>query len=124
MKNCPSVFVWLWTDIPATINSFSPLIVQVQWAGTCRLIEWRVPASPTQFPQTLRIPASYAKRYELFCQKLVREQLYDCSCLLLTDRSTGPMGRFREPSAELRFERFVGALTGHAIGYLKSRTGR
>lgn len=26
--------------------------------------------------------ASYAKRYELFCQKLVRERLYDAACFL------------------------------------------
>lgn len=62
--------------------------------------------------------ASYAKRYELFCQKLVRERLYSASCLILSNRETGPKGEFREPSAELTFEGFTSALTGHVSGFL------
>lgn len=31
--------------------------------------------------------ASYAKRYELFCQKMVRERHYNAACLLLADKS-------------------------------------
>lgn len=66
--------------------------------------------------------ASYARRYELFCQKLVRERLYDASCLLLTDRAKGPAGAFREPSPELTFQRLVAGLSGHVSGHLKPRT--
>ncbi len=67
--------------------------------------------------------ASYAKRYELFCQKLVRERLYDAACLLLSDKVGGTRGRFREPSPELRFENFAASLTSHAITYAKLRSG-
>ena len=56
--------------------------------------------------------ASYARRYELFCQKLVRERLYDAACFLLSDKVGGPKGKFREPSPGLSFRNFAASLTG------------
>ena len=67
--------------------------------------------------------ASYAKRYELFCQKLLRERLYDGACFLLSSRVDGANGRYREPSPELTFERFLESLIGRAIAYSR-RSGR
>ena len=43
--------------------------------------------------------ASYAKRYELFCKRLVREQLYDATCLILSDRGKGINGSYVEPKS-------------------------
>ena len=68
--------------------------------------------------------ASYARRYELFCQKLVRERLYDASCILLSDRIGGLKGKFREPSSELSFRNFAASLTARAVAYAKLRTGK
>lgn len=65
--------------------------------------------------------ASYAKRYELFCPRLVRERLYDAACFLLSDSVTGLKGEFREPSPELSFGNFIASLTGRAIAYAKLR---
>lgn len=65
--------------------------------------------------------ASYAKRYELFCLKLVRERLYDSACFLLSDKVGGSKGLFREPAPELNFGNFVASLTGRAIAYSRSR---
>ncbi len=65
--------------------------------------------------------ASYAKRYELFCQKLVRERLYDAACLILSDKTGGTRGSFREPSSELSFENFAASLSSRAIAYAKLR---
>lgn len=65
--------------------------------------------------------ASYAKRYELFCLKLVRERLYDAACFLMSDKTGGSKGIFREPVSELAFGNFVASLTGRAIAYSKSR---
>jgi len=67
--------------------------------------------------------ASYAKRYELFCLKLVRERLYDSSCFLLSDTVSGPKGQYKEPVPELSFGNFVASLTGRAIAYSRSRGG-
>lgn len=66
--------------------------------------------------------ASYAKRYELLCLKLVRERLYDGACLLLSDRENGSKGRCDQPSVEVGFSRFVASLTGHATAIAKLRS--
>jgi hypothetical protein len=68
--------------------------------------------------------ASYAKRYELFCQKLIRERLYDAACFMMSDKSGGPKGRFKEPSSELSFATFVASLTGRAVAFAKLRDQR
>jgi len=65
--------------------------------------------------------ASYAKRYELFCQKLVRERLYDAACLMLSNREGGLDGEFREPLPELSFKIFIESLMAKAIAYTKFR---
>ncbi len=57
--------------------------------------------------------ASYIKRYELFCKKLVKTGLYSAAALLTTDRITGPEGKFREPDPELAFDVFVQKLKNH-----------
>lgn len=63
--------------------------------------------------------ASYAMRYELFCRKLVRERLYDAACFMLSDRIDGLEGKFREPSPELTFGRFVESLVARAIAHVR-----
>lgn len=65
--------------------------------------------------------ASYSKRYELFCERLVRERLYDATCLLLSDRVNGLNGGYSEPNLEVNFKKFVASLSGHAIAFSKIR---
>lgn len=65
--------------------------------------------------------SSYAKRYELFCTRLVRERLYDAACLLLSPRDAGRRGVFVEPNEEIAFARFAASLTGQAAAYAKLR---
>jgi hypothetical protein len=62
---------------------------------------------------------SYAGRYELLCQKLVRERLYDSACLILSDSQRGPLGEYREPCFELGFPMFAASLTARAATYAK-----
>ena len=71
------------------------------------------------FPEFIN--SSYAKRYELFCQRLVRERLYDAACLLLSPRNAGQQGVFAEPCREVSFLAFATSLIGHAAGYAKLR---
>ena len=59
--------------------------------------------------------ASYAKRYEILCERLVRERLYDGACLILSGRSQGIEGGYEEPSAELSFVNFASSLIGRAV---------
>lgn len=65
--------------------------------------------------------ASYAKRYELFCQKLVRERLYDAACFMTSNKVGGSKGQFKEPLSELRFVNFVASLTARAMAFAKLR---
>ena len=59
--------------------------------------------------------ASYAKRYELLLLKLIRDQLYDASALLLSPRDAAHMGGYREPNPELSFANLATALVGRAV---------
>jgi len=61
--------------------------------------------------------ASYARRYELFCRKLVRERLYNASAFLLSDRESGPRGRYEEPAEDLNSELFIKSLLAHVAAY-------
>lgn len=64
---------------------------------------------------------SYAKRYELFCERLMRERLYDGTCLILSDKSGGLKGKFWEPNPEFSFATFATSLSAHAMAYAKLR---
>lgn len=64
--------------------------------------------------------ASYAGRYEQLCRKLVRERLYDSTCLILSDRKSGAKGGYREPSPELSTSAFVTSLIGKTIAHFKT----
>lgn len=57
--------------------------------------------------------ASYLKRYDLLCQKLVQEQLYTTAALLASPRSAAETGEFAEMSAMTGLRTFITALAGH-----------
>lgn len=65
--------------------------------------------------------ASYAKRYELFCRKLVRERHYSSAAFLLSDRIKGLKGFFKEPAADLGFEIFARSLFAQVSAFGKRR---
>lgn len=57
--------------------------------------------------------ASYLVRYDLLCQKLVKEQLYTTAALIASPRSAAETGEFSELSAMTGLKTFVTALAGH-----------
>ncbi len=67
------------------------------------------------FPEFVN--ASYAKRYELFCRKLVRERHYTASSFLLSSKTSGMKGEYKEPAADLNFEMFVRSMIGQLTAY-------
>ena len=67
---------------------------------------------------------SYAKRYELFCQRLVRERLYDAACFLLSDEEHGRDGWYAEPSDELTFRYFAASLKGRIAALVRQDRSR
>jgi len=62
--------------------------------------------------------SSYVKRYELFCERLVRERLYDATCLILSDEKTGLSGEFQEPNPNFGFRSFAFSLIAKLLAYV------
>ena len=61
--------------------------------------------------------ASYAKRYELFCRKLVRERHYNASAFIMSDRKKGMEGIFQQPAEDLTFSLFAKSRVAQAAAY-------
>jgi hypothetical protein len=60
------------------------------------------------------VGASYQKRYDLLCQRLVQEQLYTAAAVLASPRSAVADGAYVELSAMTGLRSFVAGLAGHA----------
>ncbi|MBI4081650.1 MAG: restriction endonuclease [Candidatus Lambdaproteobacteria bacterium] len=94
------------------------------WVGYMLLLE---DAPTSTRPVSVKAPhfavlpefreASYAERYRLFCERLVRERLYDAACLLLSSSDRGMRGHYREPSQELGFRNFAVSLAAKASAF-------
>jgi hypothetical protein len=61
--------------------------------------------------------SSYAKRYELFCRRLVLERHYDSAAFLLSGTETGLRGEYAEPAQDLSFERFARSLVAQIAAF-------
>jgi len=61
--------------------------------------------------------ASYCKRYEIFCQKLIRERHYSATCFMTSSQETGIKGVYKEPADDLTFPIFVKSLISHVRAY-------
>ncbi len=61
------------------------------------------------------VGSSYARRYELFCRKLVLERHYTSSALITSQMGTGETGDYRTPAEDLSMQRFAKALIGHLV---------
>lgn len=64
---------------------------------------------------------SYADRYALLCEKLVRERLYDAACFIMSNAADVEAGEYREPNPEVGFKQFATSLMGHAMAFAKMR---
>ena len=64
--------------------------------------------------------ASYSKRYELMCRRLVLERVYNAACLVMATNSAKT--KLTQPAEDLSFQRFAAALRGHVVTFLGART--
>lgn len=64
---------------------------------------------------------SYADRYQLLCERLVRERLYDAACFIMSNEKYGKRGEYKQPSEELDFEKFAASLASHDLSFAKYR---
>lgn len=61
--------------------------------------------------------ASYAKRYEIFCRKLLRERHYNAACFITSNKDKGLNGDFAEPAEDLTFSIFANSLKAQILTY-------
>jgi len=57
--------------------------------------------------------ASYLKRYDLLCQRLVQEQLYTTATVIAAERSAVESGKYSQLSSMTGLKSFVTAFAGH-----------
>jgi hypothetical protein len=62
--------------------------------------------------------ASYARRYELFCRKLVLERHYTASAFITSSSQEGLDGVFKTPAADLSIERFAKIFSNHITNFV------
>ncbi|EQD59317.1 type II restriction endonuclease, partial [mine drainage metagenome] len=79
------------------------------------------PTRPIALESYLVDPAfqtlSYAKRYEIVCERLVRELLYDAACFFTSNSSDGLSGKFSQPNDELSIQKFAISLHARAAAF-------
>jgi len=63
--------------------------------------------------------ASYVKRYELFCRKLLRERHYSAASFLTANRPGGVKGEYVEPATDLTVELFARSMVAQCAAYGK-----
>jgi hypothetical protein len=59
------------------------------------------------------VGASYMRRYELFCRKLVLERHYTASAFISSSSLDGLNGAYRTPADDLSMERFAKTMVAH-----------
>jgi hypothetical protein len=57
--------------------------------------------------------ASYLKRYDVLCQRLMQEQLYSTAALMTSPRTGAAPGSYGQMSDMTSFKTFVTSLAGH-----------
>ncbi|RME61475.1 restriction endonuclease [Candidatus Parcubacteria bacterium] len=62
--------------------------------------------------------ASYMKRYEIFCRKLVLERQYTSSWFIVSNSLDGEKGIYREPANDLSFSNFAKSLSAHVRAFV------
>jgi hypothetical protein len=64
------------------------------------------------------IGASYMRRYELFCRKLVLERYYTASAFITSSSLEGLKGIYKTPADDLSMERFAKVLVAHVATFV------
>lgn len=110
----------LWTAFRegAFKNSMTPFLgyffMLEDAPGSKRPVRTKEPHFPV-FPEFK--DTSYAKRYELFCRKLVRERHYSAAAFIMSNAESDRRGSFLEPSLDLAVDAFVRMLIAHVTAH-------
>jgi len=94
-------------------EGFKPLLGYFFLLEDCEKVHKAVSSEEPHFPVDPAFKgASYCRRYELLCKRLVSERLYDVACLTLAANSKN--SKAKHPSADLSFELFIAAVKAQA----------
>jgi len=63
------------------------------------------------------VGASYMRRYEIFCRKLVLERHYTAAAFVTSTERDGIEGHFTTPAEDLSVERFAKILAAHVTAF-------
>jgi hypothetical protein len=98
-------------------EGFRPLLGYFFLLEDCAKVHRPVASKETHFAtDPVFSGASYCRRYELLCKRLVQERLYDVACLTLSARA-GPAG-VNHPAPDLSFELFAAAIKSQVARWL------
>lgn len=104
----------------ATLRPFTGWLMLVEDApGSRRPVRDASPHFPV-LPEFAA--ASYLRRYELLCERLVREQLYTAAAVIASPRSAAGDGQWTELSPSTGLRTFVSALAGHMAAVAAQRS--
>jgi hypothetical protein len=92
------------------------------WLGYFMLLEDNLASNTKVIPRRPVWPAdeifdgsTYAERYEIFFERMVRERLLDAACLVLARKDDGTV---RCPSTTLSFQSFAAAIHGRCLQFI------
>jgi hypothetical protein len=98
-------------------EGFRPLLGYFFLLQDCPEVHRPVSNKETHFPTDPAFKgASYCKRYELLCKRLVQERLYDVSCLTLSTKAR--VSSVKHPAPDLSFELFAAAIKSQVAKWL------
>ena len=63
------------------------------------------------------VGASYIRRYEIFCRKLVLERHYTSAAFIISEGAGGADGMYKTPARDLSVDRFARALVAHVASF-------
>jgi hypothetical protein len=64
------------------------------------------------------VGASYLRRYEIFCRKLVLERHYTAAAFISSTSEGGILGHYSTPADDLSLERFARVLVAHLAAFV------
>ena len=107
----------VWTAVEREI-----ITTQRPWLGYFMLLEDNEafttevkPRAAVWEPDPAFDGASYADRYVIFFERMVRERLLDAACVVLADKTTAAV---RFPSASVSFQAFAAAIQGRCLQFI------
>ena len=98
-------------------EGFRPLLGYFFLLEDCAKVHRPVSNKETHFPTDPAFKgASYCRRYELLCKRLVQERLYDVACLTLSVNAR--QASVKHPAPDLSFELFAAAIKSQVARWL------